>query len=124
MNQLKPWLLLLLVFFAGFAGGVVTTRAGVRHIVRHVINNPDFMRTMVEKRIAYRLRLAPEQREKVREILLNTQGDLKTLRLEFQPRFLAIVERTRSEIDSVLTPDQRQRFEELKVENAFWWQPR
>jgi Spy/CpxP family protein refolding chaperone len=121
MKRLKPWLLLLLVFCTGFAGGVVATRATVRDFVRHAVKDPNFMRGVIERRIAFRLRLDAEQRSKLHDILLQTQGDLKTLRLEFQPRFLTIIEHAQSEIEATLTPEQRKRFEDLKAENRPWW---
>jgi hypothetical protein len=121
MKNWKPLLLLLLVFVTGFTGGVVATRMAVRHFVRQAIRDPDFMRTAVEKRIALRLRLNPEQRSKLHGVLLQTQGELKTLRLEFQPRFLTIINQAQTDIDAFLTPEQRARFDQLKVENRPWW---
>jgi hypothetical protein len=121
MKSLKPLLLLLIVFVTGFTGGVVSTRAVVRHFVRHAVRDPDFMRSVVEKRIALRLRLDAEQRAKLHAVLLQTQGELKTLRQDFQPRFVTIIDHTQTEIDTLLTPDQRVRFEELKAENRPWW---
>src|SRR5262249_53692823 len=98
MQQLKPWLLILLVFLAGFAGGVVVTRAAVRHYVLRVVKDPDFMRDRIEHRISARLRLDAKQRSKVHEILLNTQSELKSLRGEFQPRFHSILNQAQSQI--------------------------
>ena len=122
MKQLKPWLLLFLVFVAGFAGGIVTTRVAVRHFVLHVVRDPDFMRERIEHRISMRLRLDSQQRTKVHEILLETQGELKTLRGEFQPRFHSILDQAQSKIASELTPEQREGFERLQRENRIWWQ--
>ena len=121
MKQFKPLLLLVLVFFTGFVGGVVTTRAVVRHFVLHAVRDPDFMRTVVEKRLTRRLRLNAEQRSKLHGVLLQTQGELKTLRLEFQPRFVTIIDHSQTEIDALLMPDQRARFDEFKAENRPWW---
>jgi hypothetical protein len=121
MNKLRPWILLVLVFAAGFAGGVVATRAVVRHTVRQALMNPDFLRVKIERRLAFALRLDPEQRVRVHEILVHTQGDLKTLREDFQPRFRGIVHRAQSEIADVLTPEQQKRFEKFQQENKPFW---
>jgi len=121
MKHLKALLLLLLVFCTGFAGGVVATRTVVRHFVRRAVKDPNFMRAVVEKRLALRLRLNSEQRSQLHDVLLQTQGELKTLRVEFQPRFLTIIDHAQSEIDAVLTPEQRERFDEFKAENRPWW---
>src|SRR3974390_1408711 len=124
MKRLKPWLLIFLVFLAGFAGGVVATRVAVRHFVLHVVRDPDFMRERIEHRISTRLRLDASQRAKVHEILLDTQGELKNLRGEFQPRFHSILNGAQSQIAAELTPEQRERFERLQRENRIWWQTR
>ena len=124
MKQLKPWLLIVLVFCAGFAGGVVATRIAVRHFVLRAVRDPNFMRERIEHRIAARLRLDAKQRERLHEILLNTQGDLRSLRSEFQPRFHSILNQAQTEIASELTPEQRERFDRLQRENRIWWQAR
>jgi Spy/CpxP family protein refolding chaperone len=78
----------------------------------------------VEKRMTTRLRLDSAQRTKVHAALVNVEEDLKSLRAEFQPRFLSIMNRAQSDIAATLTPEQRQRFEKFKEENRHLWQPR
>ncbi len=124
MKKLKPWLLILLVFGAGFAGGVVVTRGVIRHFVRQAINDPNFMRDKIERRLAARLRLDPGQRAEVHTVLVNTQHDLAGLREEFQPRFLTTMNDGQAKIAAILTPVQLQKFEEFKNENRHLWQPR
>ena len=124
MKSVKAWVLLLLVFIAGFGGGIVTTRVVIRHFVQHAIKDPDFMRHVIERRMAARLRLDSAQREKLDGILLHTQSELKDLRGEFQPRFLTIVDDAQSQVADILTPAQRERFEKLKAEHQHWWQAR
>jgi len=115
-------MVLALVFVAGFAGGMVTTRIAVRHFVQRVIRDPQVLRDKIERRIALRLRLDPAQRAKAHEVLVETQQQLKDLRGEFEPRFLAVMDRAQSEIAATLTPEQRRRFEQLQAENRHWWQ--
>ncbi len=123
MKKLKPWLLIILVFVAGFAGGVVVTRGVIRHFVRQAVNDPNFMRNVIERRLTVKLRLNHDQRAKVHDVLVNTQHDLKSLREEFQPRFLGIMGQTQSEIADILTPEQKEKFEEFQNENRHLWQP-
>ncbi len=124
MKKLKPWLLILLVFCAGFAGGVVVTRGVIRHVVRQAVNDPDFVRDKIERRLTAKLGLDREQRTKVHEVLISTQHDLKSLRQEFQPRFFSLMSQAQTEISACLTPEQRQKFEEFQNENRHLWQPR
>ena len=124
MKRLQPWLLIALVFIAGFASGLVATRVGVRRFVRAAIQDPNFVRDRVERRTVARLDLDPQQRAQLHTILVHTQTDIKALRAEFQPRFLVIMNRAESEISAILNPDQLQRFKRFQEENRHWWQPR
>ena len=124
MKRIKPWFLLFLVFAAGFAGGSVSTRLAVRHVIQRAVKDPDFMRERIEHSMAVRLRLDTQQRAKAHEVLLETQDELKNLRAEFQPRFQSVMNHAQSEIAAVLTPEQRHRFERFREENRVWLHPR
>lgn len=124
MKKAKPWLLLILVFIAGFAGGVVTTRAVVRRVIQVAIDHPDRVQLRVERTLDTRLRLDRSQREQVHEYLNHAHDELRGLRSKFQPEFAAILSEASSNIDSTLTPEQRVRFEKLKEEKRHLWQPR
>ncbi len=124
MNKLKPVLLLALVFFAGIAIGVAGTRIAVRHFVRQAIQHPEIIRGKIERDLTRKLRLDPQQRLKVREILIGSHDKLKALRQEFRPRFAVIVQGAQDEISAVLTPEQQKKFEQLRAENAVFLPPR
>ena len=70
------------------------------------------------------MRLDADQRTKVRDTLADAHGQLKQLRGEFQPRFLAIVSNAESQLSASLTPDQRERFQKFREENRHLWQPK
>ena len=124
MKRFKVWLLLALVFVAGFAGGVVATRITVRHFVRDAIANPDMLRNRIQRDLNRNLRLNGKQRERVREILTASQSRLQDLRREFRPQFDVIVEGSSKDISDVLTPEQRERFEKYQAEHRAMLQPR
>src|SRR5882672_7092092 len=107
MKNARILLIVLLVFAAGFAGGVVATRAFVRHGISMMVNDPDHLRQIIARRMARQLKLDAEQRVKVDKILEDTQKDLRALREEFGPRFQVIMSNAQSEISYVLTPEQR-----------------
>jgi uncharacterized membrane protein len=124
MKSVKPWLLLLLVFLAGAAVGVIGTRVVVRHVLKRVMANPDLVWTRIERALAADLKLNPEQRVKVRQVLSETQNQVRDLRIEFQPRFLSIVEKARTELAAALTPEQRARLDQLLQERERLWKPK
>ena len=122
MKKLKPWLVILLVFVAGCAAGVVVTRAVVRRTVQTALTNPDRVRELIERRLAARMKLETAQREKVHAALAESQRELRELRQEVAPRFRGILSNTEAQIAVVLTPEQRERFAKFKEENQRLWQ--
>ncbi|MEY4387404.1 MAG: hypothetical protein RLY20_2687 [Verrucomicrobiota bacterium] len=123
MKKLKPWLVIALVFVAGFAAGVVVTRGVTRRFVQTAVNNPDRVRDLIERRMTARLRLDAEQRTKVHGILVESQMQLRELRGEFAPRFEQILTNAAQQISATLTEEQRVRFEQFRAENRQLWQP-
>jgi hypothetical protein len=122
MNKVKVWLIVGLVFVAGIAVGVVSTRAFVRHMVKVAVNDPDRLRNIVAKRMQRQLKLDAGQRMKVDQILEKTQNDLQDLRRDFGPRFQGIMSGAQAEISEILTLEQRERFKKFREENRHLWQ--
>ncbi len=124
MKTFKPWLVIALVFVAGFAAGAVVARGVVRHVVQQVAENPNRLRLLIERRITRQLRLDLQQRRKVDDILTDTQRELQALRREFAPEVITIISNAESQISATLTPEQRERFEKFREENHRLWPPR
>jgi hypothetical protein len=127
VSKWKPALAVLLVFVAGMVVGVVGTRMVVRRIAREMLQNPEFARQRMsaaaELQLARRLRLGPLQRQRVREILAEMQGQLKLIAEETQPRRQMVISNAADQIDLVLGPEQKLEFEKLKEENRALMQP-
>jgi len=124
MTKLKPILLIVLVFAAGFAAGVVTTRIVVRRFVRNALVHPDLVRNRVEIELDRRLRLNPEQRAEVGRILVRTQTRIRALRQQFQPELADILRDAGDDISALLTPEQQRRFERFRAEREQLFLPR
>ena len=117
MNTFKVIGALALVFIAGFAGGVVATRIVVRQMVANAIAHPAGGGSKVEANLAHKLRLDDKQREQVHEYLKQSREQLRDIREDFQPKFNATVLNARTNISSVLTPEQQRRFEQFLADN-------
>ena len=124
MKKLKPFVLLLLVFVAGVVVGVIGTRAAVRHVIKSVVANPDLVWTRIERALAADLKLNPEQRATVQQILAETHNQVRSLRTEYQPRFLPMIEKARADIAATLTPEQRAKFDKILKEKERLWKPK
>jgi len=117
MKKIKIALVLGLVFLTGLATGVVGTRIVIRGIIRRIIANPDLVRATIERDLTRKLKLDAAQREKVHEVLRQSQQDLRVLRAQTQPKFVEIFTNAEDQIQAVLRPEQQERWEKLKREN-------
>jgi Spy/CpxP family protein refolding chaperone len=121
MKTIKVIGVLVLIFAAGFSGGIVATRVIVRQMVRDARQHPEatssMIRTNVERNLIRTLRLSPEQQKQVHEILKDSRDRRRPIIEQYQPRLDAITIETRSNISAKLTPEQQQRFKEFLSEN-------
>jgi Spy/CpxP family protein refolding chaperone len=69
-------------------------------------------------RLARQLDLSTEQEAAITGIVAEEQVRVNELTRELQPRFRAIAEETRGRIESVLTPEQRERLRTLRAERT------
>ena len=124
MKAFQAALLLLLMFAAGFVGGVVANRAWTRHTIAAMAANPAALQGRIEWQLIWRLRLNPDQRKQVHEILADSRQRIRGLQQEFQPQIAAIRQETRQKIDAVLTPEQRNRLDQMTKQALPLWLPR
>jgi len=121
MKTFKVIGVLVLIFIAGFSGGVVATRVIVRQMVREARQHPEatssMIRTNVERNLILTLRLTPEQQKQVREILKQSRDRRRPIVEQYQPQIDAITIETRSNILVTLRPGQQQRFKQFLSEN-------
>ena len=123
MKNWKTILLLVLVFLAGIAVGVVSTRTVARHLVRRAIAEPERVQNYVERDLAWKLRLDKPQRVKLHEILSGSRGQLRELRLQIQPQSALVLSNANAQITAMLSPEQAAQFEEFKRSNALFPRP-
>jgi hypothetical protein len=124
MKTLKLVLLITLIFVAGFAAGIVSTRLVVRHFIQRAIAQPELVREWFERSLDRRLRLDAEQQRQAHEILLDAHTQIKALRQQFQPEFAGIVSNTQGKISAILTPEQEKLFEQYRAEHREIFQSR
>lgn len=117
MKNWKSILLLILVFFAGLAVGVVGTHIVVRHVVQAAINHPERVQSFMERNLNRKLSLDNEQQVKLHGILTDARGQLTDLRKEFQPQAASVLTNADQKISAILTPDQQVRYEKFKERN-------
>jgi len=116
MNQ--PWKLILLligIFAAGVVAGGIATMQYERHSgSRH--SSPEQWGPARLKKISERLNLTSEQQEKLRPIIRRDMEDLGRIRASSFAEGKRIFERMEHDIAEVLTPEQREKFEQMNRE--------
>lgn len=103
--------LIALTFLAGMAAGVF---AAHMHILRGGPGAARFPHAMVN-RLDRRLDLTDAQRKQVEEIVNRRHANIHAVWKGVRPRVRAEVEAANEEIARVLTPEQRARFEKMRM---------
>ncbi len=102
---------ILVTFVAGLAAGVF---AAHMHILYGGPGAARFPHAMVN-RLDRRLDLTDAQRKQVEEIINRRHANIHTMWATVRPQVRAEVERANDEIARVLTPEQRARFEKMRM---------
>lgn len=101
----------LIIFLLGFAAGMLVLngyRAWARGSGRNQGNRLD--------QLAARLQLNADQKGRVQQIFGDTRQQLQALRKESEPRLNDIRQQTDQRLEQVLTPDQWQKFQQMRDE--------
>ena len=119
-----PWKVIaaaLVIFFAGIVSGNVATRLYQARLSQPASRPPpggppmpwfgqrmDFLKTMGDK-----LSLTAEQRERIDRLIKESQQRTRDLWEPFAPKLQAEMKQLKDAVDAELTPEQRQKAEEL-----------
>jgi Spy/CpxP family protein refolding chaperone len=110
------WIAAVIVL-AAFVSGILAGIAGT-HVFLHRGGRPHVPRRashfMVE-RLDHRLDLTDEQERRVEAILERRHEQMEKIWASTHPRIEAEIKATNDEISSILTPEQRVKFEEIKM---------
>jgi len=118
-SRLVAGVVIALVFLAGLAVGFFLHQAAPwPHRSPIAVGGPPHRPSPeVKKRMLERLdrdlKLTPDQHARIDTVLTRREADLHALMTETRPRFDSIAARTRSEIQAVLTPEQRDEFAKI-----------
>src|ERR1043166_4882571 len=100
----------VLSFVLGFVAGMLAL-SGYRAWARRAQNPQDRF-----EQLATRLQLNADQKTKVQQIFGDTRQQLQNLRKESEPRVSDIRQQTDQKLQQVLTPDQWQKFQQMRSE--------
>ncbi len=125
--MVKPWKVILAflgVFLAGAVCGVAVAPQ-IWHLwhprppspserMRISPGLPNAVRTSMLDRLAKQLELTDEQKQKIEPIAKKLETDTRQMRREGIQKFRATMEKFDADITSLLTPEQREKFEQSR----------
>jgi Spy/CpxP family protein refolding chaperone len=100
-----------IIFVLGFVAGILALNV-YRSVARNLTPANRF------DSLAERLQLTSDQKAKVQEIFSDTRDQLRALRKESEPRVNEIRSQADGRLQTVLTPEQWQRFQKIREERA------
>jgi Spy/CpxP family protein refolding chaperone len=112
----------LLVFVLGVAAGAFGTLGVIRHRWMH--RGPQAMADFVVRRLSWELRLDTTQRDQLRNIVTDSQQQMRTVHKQFQPQIEDILNHADVQVRAILRPDQQEKFDKLVAERKEKWQHR
>ena len=98
----------IVIFVLGFTAGILSINA--YHWIRNRRPADRF------EQMANRLQLNADQKTKVQQIFGDTRQQLQNLRKESEPRVTDIRQQADQRLQQVLTPDQWQKFQQMRTE--------
>jgi len=117
MKNFKAIAGILLVFILGAASGALVTHVACKSRLEAVIGGgPAAREEHILKRLSRDLDLDSRQREQVRAIVHETHIGIRQVRSHSRPQVEALLEQGQSRISTLLSPEQRVKFERIVAE--------
>jgi|DewCreStandDraft_4_1066084.scaffolds.fasta_scaffold96242_3 hypothetical protein len=117
-SNLTVALSLLIVFASGVVVGVVGDRyfTGRQQMAQKTPRTPEEYRRAYVEEMTRRLKLTPEQLEKLNVILDETREQFRQLREKQRPEFRALQEAQTEKINAILDDQQREEYARMRKE--------
>jgi hypothetical protein len=116
MSILRHWKIvvaLTALFIVGVATGAVLTVGVIRH--KLTSNNNDWPQTAY-RLYKHRLKLTPEQDEKLKPTFAHAGDDLRAIRRDTMLNIFGVIRQVNTDVEKELTPEQKVEFEKLREE--------
>src|SRR2546430_13934397 len=121
MNSALKWKLIagfVLVFLAGGATGVVVSAATAHYFFG--AHHHGFAAQAMKNRLQWQLKLTDEQMAKISPIIEKTGARLEEIRGDTGKRVRETIAQAHSEIAPILTPEQRERLQQMEQRHRRW----
>ncbi len=118
MNFKRNWkvtLCLAAIFIAGGITGSLATLQILKHIT-HTRRNPGNWSAMMMKHLESKLKLTPEQIQKIKPIIDQSVVELEAIRSKTISQSSQVMQRSEEQIAHELMPEQQKRLQEIQQE--------
>ncbi|MBI2301427.1 MAG: hypothetical protein HYU66_21185 [Armatimonadetes bacterium] len=122
-SKARGVLVMLLVFGSGVVCGGGATVLVAAKVARVLIREPDRAAGWIARRVSHKLRLDPEQRQQVAEIVRSHREAIRQIREQAMPDVKREVNAIFQEIDEVLRPEQQTRWHAMEQRLRRWRPP-
>ena len=113
-NSSAKWIASVLVL-AAFLAGILVGILGTHLVMRGGRHIPPRAAHFLAERLDRRLDLTDEQEKKIEEVIARRHARMNAIWESARPRIHDEIEATNNEIASILTPEQRVKFEAIKM---------
>ncbi len=120
MKNWKAIVGVIAIFILGGVAGSITTIGLVRHRLVHG-HGSQMLADLIVRRLSWELRLDRAQREQLRVIVAEGQGEMKAIRKQIQPQVEDLLGRSEAKLRVLLRPDQQEKFDKLIAERKAQW---
>lgn len=116
--KVKTTLVIIITLIIGIVLGAMLNRAFVHQRIKRAFDavNPNRFMMILERAIGPN----PDQRKLVKEILQKHAKDISDLRKNLRDGMQSSIQSLQKELDSVLTPEQKERLEKMMKERRSW----
>jgi len=123
IGRWKPLLAAAAIVRGGGVCGAAVATYLILHVIHHTFDHPDMVSEHITARLTSFLKLDESQSRQVRRIIAGKQGALAEIRRDIQPRVEVELSDLESEIDAVLTEEQRVKWREHVRQFREHWLP-
>ena len=114
MKRATAFAAVLAIFLLGIAAGLLGGHLFYARLLARPGGPPELGSRHFARHLERALELSDEQKVEIEQVLADTRETSQKFRREMEPRVRELLESTRDEIEKVLTPEQLEKFEELR----------
>jgi hypothetical protein len=102
----------ILIFILGWFGGALSTLIIGGHKLQQLTHNPEAMAVMLERQTTRGIKLDDGQKAQIHQLLLKNIRERTQLQKQIQPQVWVYNRETVAAINTLLTSDQQQKFQD------------